>query len=655
MKISTLARAAVAAITLGFAALVTTNYLAIQELKVRGPVYERIVLSKDLVADILPPPLYIVEAYLEATKLVREPLSLDVRRARLTQLRKDYDERTQFWTGQTFDPIVKDLLLKQANDPAGRFWNAVEKELLPAIAKRDMAVAERVYTTVGEAYAAHRGKIEEAVREANRMTADIELASRAAESRWTAITWGMSFVILLLVGCSAAGLLVMLLWPLDRLRSAMMDLASGKRDIVVAGLARQDEIGAMAQSVDLFRLAAIEQQRLEAAQIEVRAKEQLRQHQLETQVKALQQDVSSVIQGIGEQIKVMRESARTLSAVAATTTSEAEAAADASNGAADNAQAVAAATEELGASIREIATQAHRTSDIVTQTTEAARKTNGDVAGLAEAAERIGSIVEIIRNVAEQTNLLALNATIEAARAGEAGRGFAVVATEVKSLAAQTAKATGEISSQIEHVQGCAGTAVEAIRAISSRIDEINGLTGGIAAAVEEQEAATREIAQNVTTAADRSRAAASSASGVLGAADQARTGSATMSNNTDKLTDVAEKIATAFDRFVKAISEDLEERRRANRHPVDWETTVTTGVGQARTRAQDISLAGIRLDSVSSLVAGTKVKVDFGCGPVASTVIWASEHATGLVFDTPFAVMPVRVVDDKPVQKLAA
>jgi methyl-accepting chemotaxis protein len=655
MKISTLARGAALAIALGFAALVATNYLAIQELKVRGPVYERIVLGKDLVADILPPPLYTVEAYLEATKLVREPQSLEARRARLVQLHKEYDERAQFWAGQTFDPIVKDLLLKQAHEPARRFWNSIEKDLLPAIAKKDAAAAERIYASVGEAYVAHREKIEEAVKEANRMTADIETASRTSESRWTWITWGMSLVILLLVGCSAVGLLLMLLWPLDRLRTAMLDLASGKRDILIEGLARRDEIGAMAQSVDLFRLAAIEQQRLEAAQTEIRAKEQLRQHQLETQVKTLQKEVSSVIEGIGEQIKIMRESAKTLSAVAATTTTEAEAAAHASNGAADNAQAVAAATEELGASIREIATQAHRTSDIVTQTTEAARKTNGDVAGLAEAAEKIGSIVEIIRNVAEQTNLLALNATIEAARAGEAGRGFAVVATEVKSLAAQTAKATGEISSQIENVQGCASTAVDAIRAISNRIDEINGLTGGIAAAVEEQEAATREIAQNVTTAADRSRAAASSATGVLGAADQARTGSATMSSNTDKLTDVAEKIATAFDRFVKAISEDIQERRRANRHPIDWETTVVSGTGETQTRAQDISRAGIRLDAMPGLSAGAKVKIDFGCGPTTATVIWKSDYATGLAFETQFAALPVRPADDRSERRLAA
>jgi methyl-accepting chemotaxis protein len=131
------------------------------------------------------------------------------------------------------------------------------------------------------------------------------------------------------------------------------------------------------------------------------------------------------------------------------------------------------------------------------------------VAGLANAAERIGAVVELIRSIAEQTNLLALNATIEAARAGDAGRGFAVVASEVKTLATQTAKATDDIAAQIGSVQTATGTAVGSIRVIANKIDEINGLTASIASAVEQQEAATREISHNVALASDGSREAA--------------------------------------------------------------------------------------------------------------------------------------------------
>ena len=176
-----------------------------------------------------------------------------------------------------------------------------------------------------------------------------------------------------------------------------------------------------------------------------------------------------------DQLKV---SAETLSEAAETATFEAANAASVSASAADNSNAVSAATEQLSGSIREIAGQAHHTNAVVEAATQEANRTNRDVAGLASAAEAIGSIVAVIRGIADQTNLLALNATIEAARAGELGRGFAVVAAEVKELSAQTAKATDAIADQIHAIQSSTGAAVSAIQSVSGKVAEIQSVYG---------------------------------------------------------------------------------------------------------------------------------------------------------------------------------
>jgi methyl-accepting chemotaxis protein len=176
--------------------------------------------------------------------------------------------------------------------------------------------------------------------------------------------------------------------------------------------------------------------------------------------------------------------------------------ATASEQATANVETVASATEELSSSIKEISSQVAHSTTISSTAVQAANDTNGTIRELAEAAQRIGELVDLINDIAEQTNLLALNATIEAARAGDAGKGFAVVASEVKNLATQTAKATEDIGGQITAIQGTTGEAVKAIENISTKISEMNEIATTIAAAVEEQGAATGEISRNVQEAA---------------------------------------------------------------------------------------------------------------------------------------------------------
>ena len=231
-----------------------------------------------------------------------------------------------------------------------------------------------------------------------------------------------------------------------------------------------------------------------------------------------------------------------------------EAAATASTQASANVGTVAAAAEQLSASIREIAGQATRSAEIAGKAAGEARRTNAVVEGLASGTQKIGEVVTLIQSIASQTNLLALNATIEAARAGEHGRGFAVVASEVKALANQTAKATEEISAQIQDIQTATGQAVTAIQAIGGTIAEINEISGTIAAAVEQQGAATNEISGNVQQAANGTRDVSDNITGVARASGEAGAAASKLLNAATGLSSQSEQLKGAVDSFLDSI-----------------------------------------------------------------------------------------------------
>ena len=233
------------------------------------------------------------------------------------------------------------------------------------------------------------------------------------------------------------------------------------------------------------------------------------------------------------------------------------AAAAASSQASTNVGTVASATEELTASIGSIAQQVTRSAEIAGKAADEARRTNTVVEGLASGTHKIGEVVTLIQNIASQTNLLALNATIEAARAGEHGRGFAVVASEVKALANQTAKATEEISAQVQSIQNATGDAVAAIQAIGTTIAEIDGISSEIAAAVDQQGAATREIAGSGQQAADGTRVVNTNIVSVSQASDQA-------GKDATKLLDAANGLSSQSDRLRAEVESFLRSLRAA-------------------------------------------------------------------------------------------
>ena len=274
--------------------------------------------------------------------------------------------------------------------------------------------------------------------------------------------------------------------PMKKIVFAMTRVSQGNIEVEVP-VVTNDEVGDLAQALTVFKDNAIEKQRLEDQQLEdkKRAEEGKRQA-MNGLADNFESNVMGIVDAVSAASNAMRSSAESMSATADETSRQSTAVSVASEQAAGNVQTVAAAAEELSSSIAEIGRQITHSADIAQTGVTDADRANSEVEGLAEAAQKIGEVVNLINDIASQTNLLALNATIEAARAGDAGKGFAVVASEVKSLATQTAKATEEIASQISDMQSATNSAVEAIKGIGGLINELAEIATAISLAVEQ-------------------------------------------------------------------------------------------------------------------------------------------------------------------------
>ena len=338
------------------------------------------------------------------------------------------------------------------------------------------------------------------------------------------------------------------------LQRSMQQLSGGDLESEIYRSNQHDEIAAMANTLQVFRESMIDARALSADQDKDRTAKAGRASRMESRIVEFEATVRNALDGLQKSATSMQTTAQNMSTTADQSSALVNAVASAAEETSVNVQTVSSGTEELSTSISEIGRQVITSAEIARKAVDEAGQTDATMQGLAENAERISVVVDLIQTIASQTNLLALNATIEAARAGEAGRGFAVVASEVKNLASQTAKATDEIRSQISSMQEVTTSAVGAIRSISSTISEINDVTTAIAAAVEEQGAATREIARNIQHAAGGTAEVSSNIIGVSTASAEAGTAAGEVLSASSALRRETDVLRSEIDAFLSNI-----------------------------------------------------------------------------------------------------
>ena len=384
---------------------------------------------------------------------------------------------------------------------------------------------------------------------------DAKRASDSANQAGWTVTW-----LLALGAVAGAALFVITVQgsisrPLMRAVVNLGALAGGNTKIEISGLERGDELGKVAKAIATLKQKMIEADLMKSEQAasERHAAEQ-RKSDMIRMADEFENAVGQIVETVSFASRELETSAGGLAKTAERAQETSASVAAASEEASTNVQSVASATEELSSSVGEIGRRARETAQIAGEAVDQARATTEHVGGLSKAAGRIGDVVELINSIAEQTNLLALNATIEAARAGTAGRGFAVVAAEVKALAEQTSKATGEIGQQIADIQAATEQSVGAISNISGTIERLSEISSTIAAAVEQQGAATLEISRNVQQAASGTQQVSSAIIQVQLGADETGSASSYVLSAAEALTKESHRLKSEMSRFLGSI-----------------------------------------------------------------------------------------------------
>jgi methyl-accepting chemotaxis protein len=416
--------------------------------------------------------------------------------------------------------------------------------------------------------------------------------------------------------------------PVIGMTDAMARLAKGDLDATIPAAGQRDEIGRMADAVQVFKQQAIENRKqAEREKVAERQAMEDRKQAILDMAQNIERETASAVSAIEANAHEVDAAAQDMSQVAASVSSDTHTVATASKQTLDNVQSVSAAAEELTGSIREISAQVARTAELGKRAVASGEAAAETFRSLTEAVGKISAVTKLIGDVASQTNLLALNATIEAARAGEAGRGFAVVASEVKELAGQTAHATEDINRQVAEIESVTKAAGGAMSEIGDRIREIDSAASAIAATIEQQGAATAEIARSVTETASATREMAARIQSVNAGADQV---DGKAKHVRTSIGDIAKNIGGLREATVRVVRTSIAEadRRMAARRLINLPGEIAAGGRQAPAEVLDLSESGaqVRCDQIALRIGETAMLQVRGLTTRLPFVVRASE-----------------------------
>jgi len=440
--------------------------------------------------------------------------------------------------------------------------------------------------------------------------------------------------------------------PIVRLTGTMSRLAEGDTTVEIPSHGRADEVGRMAAAVDVFKQHAIERTRLAQLKEEERVRaEGEKRAALVGMADKIEVETGKALDQIGHHTGAMSATADAMNASADRTGSSARSAAAAAAQALANVQTVLSAAEQLAASIREIGGQVSQSTTLVGRAVEAGHLTRAAIEALNVQVGRIGVVAEMIGEIAARTNLLALNATIEAARAGDAGKGFAVVASEVKQLATQTARSTEEITRHIGEVRSATNASVQAVARIEQTIGEVNEIATSIAAAVEEQGAATAEIARNVTETASAANQMTQRIDEVSGEAQQTGQHAAQVRDNAAGLDRQVSDLRHAVIHMLRTATPEVN-RRQNQRYSVDMGCRLTIGGASHNARVIDLSEGGAALRDAPAMQPGSRGVLVLS-GTQVSLPFSVRSRADGIAH-LAFVLDAAAVADFRPILKRA-